>query len=141
MINQKLTHSEQDRVTLNFDLWSAQRRAQKLDGSHSLWQQEKQAVLSRWQAENDETRQRYLTSLNDEREAKAAESQAKIDAELEPQKQILKRQWLADHPGKTENDFNRKAWIHLRQNLVEQRDAEVMNANLKAARATGRYSL
>jgi len=70
MTNKKLTQSEQDAITLDFDKWSFQQRQLKLDNSHSLWLQEKERTLARWQAENNQTRQNYLARLNDEREAK-----------------------------------------------------------------------
>ena len=40
-----------------------------------------------------------------------------LDKELEPRKEMLSRQWLADHPGKTSTDFDRSAWPYLREML------------------------
>jgi hypothetical protein len=65
----------------------------------------------------------------------------KIDAGLEPQKQFLNREWLANNPTETPAGFEKKAWHLLKENLIAQRNAEVLNANLKAARASERYSL
>jgi hypothetical protein len=43
-------------------------------------------------------------------------------------------QWLTDHPGKAEADFQREAWPHLRANLLEARQAR----RDEAARAEAR---
>jgi hypothetical protein len=107
---------------------------------HDLWKRERDAVLARWQANNDETRAKYLAGLAAEKAQKQREYDAEIDAELEPTKQTLMRGWLANNPTQTPNDFEKKAWIHLRQNLIEQRNNQSLEAELQSQRASGRYS-
>ena len=51
------------------------------------------------------------------------------------------REWLANHPGETVQDFEKKAWHHLRENLVAERSRKAMETELEAAWATGRFSL
>jgi hypothetical protein len=131
--------SEADSVTLNFDRWSLERRQLKLSTDHDLWKRERDAVLARWQANNDETRRKYLAGLENEKAAKQAERDKQIDTELEPTKQTLMREWLANNPNETAADFEKKAWQHLRTNLVEQRNSEAFE--LERQRASVRYSL
>ncbi len=133
--------SEQDNVTLDYSKWSFQQRQAKLPTDHDLWKQQRDAVLARWQSNNDETRRKYLAGLENEKAAKQAEADARIDAGLEPQKQFLKREWLANNPNETAADFEKKAWQHLRLNLIEQRNNEAFQAELQSQRASGRYSL
>ncbi len=140
-MNQKFTQSEQDTISMDFDRWSHQQRQLKLDASHDRWRQEKEAVLSRWQSENDATRREYLAGLEAAKAEKQSQHDREIDAELEPAKQTLMRGWLANNPDQTPADFEKKAWQHLRANLIEQRKADAFDAELRAAKASGRYSL
>jgi hypothetical protein len=137
----QLEQVEQDNTTLNFDKWSFERRQAKLPADHSIWLQERDAVLARWQNRNDETQRKYLAGLEAEKAAKQAERDKQVDIELEPTKQTLMRGWLANNPNETAADFEKKAWIHLRENLIEQRKVDALSAEIIAARATGRYSL
>jgi len=54
---------------------------------------------------------------------------------------MLMREWLANNPTFTATDFEKKAWQHLRANLIEQRNADAMNAEIQNQTASGRYSL
>jgi hypothetical protein len=140
-LKQSITQAEQDNITLDFTKWSFQQRQAKLPSSHELWQQEHDAVLARQQAENTELRQRYLAKLQAAKAEKQREYDAELDRELEPQKQRLMREWLANNPNFTATDFDKKAWIHLRQNLIAQRQSESLQAELQSQLSTGRYSL
>jgi hypothetical protein len=131
--------SEQDNATFDYDKWSFARRQAKLPADHDLWKQERDAVLARWQANNDETRRKYLAGLENEKAAKQAERDKQNDIELEPTKQTLMREWLANNPNETAADFEKKAWQHLRTNLIEQRNNEAFE--LERQRASVRYSL
>jgi hypothetical protein len=95
----------------------------------------------RQQIENDELRRNRLARLASAKDEKRREHEREIDAELEPTKQRLKRDWLANNPAFTEFDFEKKAWILLRQNLVEERNAVSLNAEIRAQMAKGRHSL
>ncbi len=131
--------SEQDQITLDYSKWSFQRRQAKLSTDHDLWKQQRDDVHARWQSNNDETRRQYLNGLEQARAAKQAEADARVDAELEPKKQTLMREWLANNPNETAADFEKKAWQHLRTNLIEQRNNEAFE--LERQRAVRRYSL
>ncbi len=131
--------TEQDQITLDYSKWSFQQRQAKLSTDHDLWKSERDAVLARWQANNDQTRAEYLTKLAAEKAAKQSERDAQIDLELEPTKQTLMRGWLANNPNETAADFEKKAWQHLRTNLIEQRNNEAFE--LERQRASVRYSL
>ncbi len=69
--------------------------------------------------------------------------QAKADAEIElsfsAEKKRLQNQWLVDHLGKTEPDFNKEAWHLLKSNLIAERDAAQMEAEMRKARASMDY--
>ncbi len=130
----------QDQITLDYSKWSQQRTRAGLSNSHEMWQQERDDVLARQQNQNAELRRKYLDGLKDAKAEKQREYDAEIDRELEPQKQRLKREWLANNPTQTPNDFEKKAWIHLRQNLIEQRNNQSLEAELQSQRASGRYS-
>ena len=130
-----------DVITLDYSKWSFQQRQANLPTDHVLWQQERDRVLSRQQSDNAEARQRHLNSLETARAAKLREYDAAIDAELAPERARLERAWLADHPNDTPADFEKKAWHHLKANLIEQRSAEAMEATKQQMAKTGRYSL
>jgi hypothetical protein len=52
---------------------------------------------------------------------------------------LPQNQWLVDHPGKTEADFNQQAWHLLKSNLIAGRDAAQMEAEMRNARASMVY--
>ncbi len=131
--------TEQDQITLDYSKWSFQQRQAKLSTDHDLWKQERDSVLARWQTNNDETRRKYLAGLENEKAAKQAERDTQVDAELEPTKQTLMREWLANNPNETAADFEKKAWQHLRTNLIKQRNNEAFE--LERQRVSVRYSL
>jgi len=103
--------------------------------------QERDETLARQQIENDELRRNRLARLASAKDEKRREHEREIDAELEPQKQRLKRDWLANNPAFTEFDFERKAWILLRQNLVEERNAASLSSEIQSQMAKGIHSL
>ncbi len=133
--------TEQDQITLDYSKWSQQRIGAKLSNDHNLWKEQRDDVLARQQAHNAETRRKYLDGLEAAKAEKQSQQDAEVDAELEPAKQRLKRDWLANNPAFTESDFEKKAWILLRQNLVEERNTAVMEATTQQLRASGRYNL
>jgi hypothetical protein len=138
-IRNETDRARQDNITLDFAKWNFQRIQAKLPASHDLWQQERDAVLRRQQSDNAAARARYLNKLDDERAAKQSERDTEIDNELEPEKRRLRNQWLADHPSKTEADFNREAWHLLKENLIEQHNAASLEATKQQMLQSGRY--
>jgi hypothetical protein len=103
--------------------------------------QERDDTVIQQRIENDELRRKYLAGLEAAKDEKRREHEREIDAELEPAKQRLKRAWLANNPAFTEFDFEKKAWILLRQNLLEERNAASLNAEIQAQMAKGRHLL
>lgn len=95
------------------------------------------AVLARQRWDNAGVRRRYLDGVAAKRRAKQSEMDTAIDRELEPQKIRLRNEWLANNPNFNESDFEKRAWIHLRQNLIEQRNAGSLNAEIAAQMAKG----
>jgi hypothetical protein len=140
-IKQQIAQVEQDEITLNYSKWSEQRRRAELPTDHNLWQQQRDAVLRRQQSDNAEAGRRHRATLEAAKADKQREHDAEIDRELEPQKQRLMREWLANNPSLTATDFEKKAWQHLRTNLIERRSADSINAEIERHTATGRYSL
>jgi hypothetical protein len=140
-IREQNAKAEQDAITLDYSKWSDQRRRAELPTDHSLWQQERDKVLARQQSDNYKAGLKYQATLEAANAEKQREHDARIDRELEPQKQILMREWLANHSYQTEADFEEKAWQHLRQNLIEQRAQTIRQATIREGQATGRYNL
>jgi len=89
---------------------------------------------------NEEARSRYLASLEMEKAERRAVHEAKLEHELLPERERIKRSWLADHPGKSEKDFMAVAWPYLRLNLIEERDRRQLEATKKALLSTGKYA-
>lgn len=140
-IQEQNNRAEQDIITLDYAKWSFQQRRLKRSDDHNLWQQERDCVIDRQRSDNAKSRAGYLQDLEDKKRAKQRADDAKTDRQLEPQKQTLMREWLANNPDKTPEDFNKSAWLHLRQNLIEQSRAADLNAHIEAEKASGRYSL
>ncbi len=111
MTDEQKMQWQQDQITLDFSAWSQQRTLAGLSNNHDLWKEQRDDALARQQAHNAETRRKYLAGLEAAKAEKQAEHDAAIDRELEPQKQQLKRDWLANNPAFTEFDFEKKAWV------------------------------
>jgi predicted RecB family nuclease len=108
---------------------------------HKQWQLDQQREQTRRELDNAETRRKYLAGLEAEKAEKAKLADIALDIELEPQKQMALRQWLADHPGKTSTDFDKSAWPYLRENLIAERAESERQATIAEARESGRYAL
>jgi len=87
----------------------------------------------------DAARERNLSKTEAEKAEKRRETDAAIDAELLPTKLGLMGDWLANNPTFTEADFESKAWIQLRSNLVEEREEAARDAELARQFTSGRY--
>lgn len=88
---------------------------------------------------NAEIRRERLTGLAAERQARQDEALAADLAALEPEKTQLRRQWLADHPGHTAEDFERRAWPQLARNLLDRRESEARDRTREQLIAAGAY--
>ena len=78
---------------------------------------------------NDEARQRYLATLEAKKAALRAVHQAALEQEIAPERERVMHEWLANHAGKTEADFMRAAWPHLRANVLAEREQRIAAAN------------
>jgi hypothetical protein len=139
-IKQQFARSEQDNITLDYSKWSAQRIQAKLPNDHNLWQIERDRTLARQQSDNAEARRKYLAKLDDEKKARQAETDAQTEAELQPEKRRLQNEWLANNPTQTAADFEKKAWHLLKENLIEQRNADSLNAEIQRQKASGLFN-
>jgi len=90
-------------------------------------------------AENERLGARRLADLAAKRAADEAANDARLEAALAPERIHLERQWLADHPDLTPEDFRRRAWPQLRMNAADQRAAEHLEQEKAALRRTGMY--
>ena len=115
------------------------RKERQAEHAEHLRQQEITAQNSR--DENATLRANYLAGLEAAKAEKQAERDAEIDRELQPKKQRLMRDWLANNPDKNEADFNKIAWTYLRQNLIEQGEMDNREAMRNSLLKTGRYAL
>jgi preprotein translocase subunit SecD len=140
-INESFAQAERDAITLDFAKWSFQQRRANLPNDHSLWQQVRDRTLARQQSENAELRRKYLDGLEAAKAERQRERDAEIDLELAPTKKRLQNQWLVDNPTQTAADFEKKAWHLLKENLIEQRNADSLNAEIQRQAASGIYSL
>ncbi len=125
--------------TEDFYTWQNRRVSGNLPRSYEDWQAARERALADQKRLGADSRWRHRANLEAMRKTKESESDTKLDVELGKATQL--RQWLVDHPGKTESDFNREAWHHLRQNLIEQRENDALEAELQAAKTSGIYGL
>jgi len=102
--------------------------------------EEEQAARERQQS------QAYNASLKQQREERLEKERAEqreraIEARLADVKMRLMHEWLADHPDQVAADFEKKAWPHLRANLVDElRQADIAATKAKLL-ASGNYGL
>lgn len=82
---------------------------------------------------------RAKAEAEEEARRKAAEEQ--LELELQPEKARIRRQWLADHPGKTPAEFDRFAWPNLRQNVIEAREERLRREQREKLAASGSYQM
>jgi hypothetical protein len=129
----------QNNVTLDYTAWSAQQRRAGKAFDHQSWQTARDAAIFEQKWENARARSQYLATLAEKRDAEARQHEREIDAELLPTKLRLKRDWLANNPTFTEADFESKAWIHLRANLVKEREDLSQAAEIKRQLSRLRY--
>jgi hypothetical protein len=118
---------------------SSQRPYEQYRREREQWERQQAADLDAARAQNQKARDAYLKGLEDEKTEKAARDLAALDAELAPDRTRLQREWLAINTGKTEQDFLRHAWPHLRANLVEQREHDHEQELYERTKASGLY--
>jgi hypothetical protein len=134
-IKQQMAQAEQDALNLDYGKWSFEQRRANLPNDHSLWQQVRDRTIQRQQAENSELRRKYLAGLEAAKADRQRERDAEIDLELAPTKKRLQNEWLANNPTQTVTDFEKKAWHLLKENLLEQHNADSLDAEVERQKA------
>jgi hypothetical protein len=114
--------------TQSFDEWYELRLSGDQPRTHADWIEARDLALANQKAHAAKTKQKHLAALEGDRKASETDSERRLETELEPEKRRLQNQWLADHPGKTVDDFNKEAWHLLRANLLEERANAVKEA-------------
>jgi hypothetical protein len=107
---------------------------------HEAEQARLEAEAEEAAAQNAAIRQRIEQEVEAARQAKLAEAEAEFDQQVEAEKIQLRRQWLADHPDQRAEDFEKRAWPHLRANLKERACEAALEANKQALLRTGNYA-
>ncbi|MEJ7862360.1 MAG: hypothetical protein WKF90_12085 [Pyrinomonadaceae bacterium] len=125
--------------TSEFYKWQDLRRTAGLSMDHESWEQARDSALWRQKAHAESGKRQRTADLEAERLAEKAKADASVELELAADKKRLQNQWLVDHPGKTEADFNKEAWHLLKENLIAERDAAQMEVEMEAARASTVY--
>lgn len=110
----------------------------RINRAAALAAQEREAEERR--RANEEARRAWLATLEKERALKRAAAEAQVEHDLAPERDRLKREWLAAHSGKTERDFIEHAWPQLRQNVIAERERRQIEATEALLRASGQYS-
>lgn len=94
--------------------------------------------------ENARAREERLAELEANREAGRQKAEEALNAQLEPTRVRLEREWVAAQSGKTAADFRQHAWPLLRKNLVDDLGQQrVADAEAALRRGAGgvRYGL
>jgi hypothetical protein len=139
-IKQQMAQIQQDDTNLDYGKWSFEQRRANRPFSHELWLEVRDRTLQRQQSENSELRRKRLAKLDDEKKARQAETDAQTDLALAPEKRRLQNQWLVDNPTQTAADFEKKAWHLLKENLLEQRNADSFDAEVQRQKASGLFN-
>jgi hypothetical protein len=118
-----------------------QRAREQLQREHSAYLAEQEREVEERREANEEARNRYLAKLAAEKEERRKIAEAELEEQLAPDKARTQREWLANHPGKTVQEFERFAWPQLRLNVIEDRQHAQLEQAKASLRASGRYSL
>ncbi len=89
---------------------------------------------------NAEARQRRLAAEAGRKAEDDRRREAELDAKLEPRKQLERHRWLAAHPDRTANDFQRVWTAHLRPLAVAELGDEAAQRTREALASSGVYT-
>lgn len=128
--------TQQETELQDYHVWFEKRRQAGLSTDHETWQKQREAALLRQKVDNAATRREYLAGVEAKRADEQARYEREIEASLEPEKTRLKNEWLANNPTLTAADFERETWHLLKANLIAERDAAQMEAEMQKARAS-----
>lgn len=117
----------------------------KLDQRLQAERQEKAAREAQEARQTAERHARGLAHFQEQSTKAKADAHAKREAatnlSLAADKETAKRTWLADHPGHSAEDFERRAWPHLKANILTAREAVAAEVVTQELRATGDYRM
>ncbi len=111
-----------------------------IDNNHNMLNREQVAALDAQRAENEAARRRYLAGLDAKRAEARRQEEERIDTLLAPRKQIERHKWLAAHPDRTPNDFEREWRDHLRPVAVAEMEEGRQQTAAVGMATSGRYS-
>ncbi len=89
---------------------------------------------------NTEARASYLAGLAAQKAEVARRQEAETDAALAPAKERARRDWLIAHPGRDAAAFEKVAWPLVRENLLADEQARVLEATKARLRNDPMYS-
>ena len=114
--------------------------SQEFISAHAAKVKAEEEATKELKRRDDAAGKEYQAGLSAKRAAEEANSEARIDAGLAPEKASAKRAWLFDHPSQTAEDFELSGWPLLRATLVEARHSRdaIRDKYLDQARAAGR---
>ena len=128
-----LTPEDRERLRLEHEQFLAQQ-------DRALQEQfvRREAEEQERQRSKEEARKEWLAQLKGKEEERRKVAEAKLEEELQPQREKLLLQWLS--AGKTEADFM-QVWPRLRQGIVEDRRRELLETEREKMRTSGNYQL
>jgi len=100
---------------------------------HAAEQEAARLAKEELAARNERAGAVYQQGLADKRKAEDDRMAAQFDAKVAPTKEKAKRQWLYDHPDRTETDFETQAWPLLRANLEDEAKTAIKDRYLAQA--------
>ena len=110
-----------------------------IDDNGNMLNPEQVAALDAQRAENDAARQRRLAAEAGRKAEADQRRQAELDLALAPTKDRRRHEWLANHPDRTANDFERVWRDHLRPLAVAELEEQRTEQGAAALVRSGQY--
>jgi ATPase subunit of ABC transporter with duplicated ATPase domains len=105
------------------------------------WEEQQREEQEERVRENAAARKRYLDGLAEQKAAAEQRRAAETEAALAPAKERARRDWLIAHPSQDAVAFENVAWPLVRENLLADEEARVLEATKARIRLDPRYSL
>jgi hypothetical protein len=112
-----------------------------IDDARNMLTREQVAALDAQRAENDAARRRYLAGLEEQKAEERRREEERIDTLLAPRKDLERHRWLAAHPDRTPNDFERTWREHLRPVVVAELEDERTRQTVASLASSGLYTI
>jgi len=104
------------------------------------WEEQQREEQEERVRENAAARKRYLDGLAEQQAEAARRRDAETEAALAPAKERARRDWLIAHPGQDAAAFETVAWPLVRENLLADEQARVLEATKARLRNDPMYS-